>query len=115
MEQCPAKIHHNAVIVVVVGLAENVKDEAFAPIGKKPRGVGHSNVGVEKKERGPALRDGKGGDELFDILLVFLGGCSWGRNNRRRNTNEDRHCFCGFGFLLREILEERDSGEYSLC
>ncbi len=68
-----------------------------------------------KKERGPALCDGKGGDQLFDILLVFLGVCSWGRNDRRGNTHEDRHLFCGFGFPLREILEVRESSEYSLC
>jgi hypothetical protein len=103
------------VIVAVLGLAENVEDEAFVPICKKIHGVGHSNVGVIKKERGPALCDGEGGNQLFDILLVYLGGCSWGRNDRRRNTNGDRHLFCGFGLLLREILEERESGEYSLC
>jgi hypothetical protein len=99
-------------------LAENIKDEAFAPIGIKPLGVGHDNVQVIKKEHGPALRDGEGGDQLFNILLVFLRGCSWGRNDRRRNTKGDRHLFCfyfGFGFLLRKTLEEKEHGEHSLC
>jgi hypothetical protein len=104
-EQHPGTPHHNAVIVTVLGLAENVKDEAFAPIGKKTRGIGYGNVEVAKKECGPALHDGEGGDNIFDILLVFLGGCSWGRNGRRRSTNGDRHLFCDYSFLLREILK----------
>ncbi len=49
MEQRPTETHHDAVLVAVLGSAENFKDEAIAPIGKKTRGVGHGNVGAVKK------------------------------------------------------------------
>jgi hypothetical protein len=60
----------------VLGSAENFNAEAFVPIGKKTHGIGYGNVEVVEKERGPALRDGEGGNHIFNILLVVLGGCS---------------------------------------
>ena len=71
-ERYPAKTHHDAIIVAVLGSAEHVVDEAFAPIGKKTRWVGNGDVGFTKIEGWPALGDGEGGDQVINFLLFIL-------------------------------------------
>jgi hypothetical protein len=105
-EQCPAETHHNAKIVAVLGLAEHVVDEAFAPIGKKTRSVGNGYVRFAKIKGWPALGDGEGGDQVVDFLLFILIGSSGGNSVRRGNVRRrrgknltrtrDRHLFCFF-------------------
>jgi hypothetical protein len=118
-EQCPAETHHNAKIVAVLGSAEHVVDEAFAPIGKKPHWVGNGDVGFAKIEGWSALSDGEGGDQVINFLLFILissrGGNSVWRGNVRRGKNMtrtigDRHLVCFFcdGFcreLQKGLLE----------
>ena len=79
-EGCPAKTHHDAIIVAVLGSAELIIDEAFAPISEKPRWVGQGEVGFAKIELEPALGDGEGGDQDVNFLLrLVLIGSSGGK------------------------------------
>ncbi len=75
-EQCTAKTHHDTIVVTVLGLAENVVDEAFASISKKPHWVGQGEVGFVKIELGPALGDGEGGDQDVDFILCQAASSS---------------------------------------
>ena len=102
-ERCTTKTHQDTIVVAVLRSAENVEDEAFAPISKKNHWVGQGKVGFTKIECRPALGDGKGLEHEFNFLLLILIGSSGGNSLRRKNTNlirwntiGDRHLFCFF-------------------
>ena len=102
-ERCTAKTHHNTIVVAVLRSAENVEDEAIAPISKKKRWVGQGKVGFAKIELGPVLSDGKAfkQDVNFLLRLVLIGSSGVKRRStclRRRNMNGDRHLVFGCFF-----------------
>jgi len=65
----------------VLGLAEHIVDEAFAPIGKKSRWIGNGDVGFTKVEDGPALGDGEGG-EVVNFFLASSSATGMGRGGK---------------------------------